>query len=93
MPNALTLYIQSVARQAQYKGYVIKSTPEPIAASGKWKLRIAICWKANEILNMQPFLGPTVYHTEEEADIHGIAYGQRIIDEKVPGLKVAGEEA
>lgn len=91
--NALTLYIQSMPRQAQYKGYVIKSTPEPIAASGKWKLRIAICWKANEILNMQPFLGPTVYHTEEEADIHGIAYGQRIIDEKVPGLKLPREEA
>jgi len=36
---------------------------------------------------MRPFVGPTVYDSEEEADIHGIAYGQRIIDEKVPGLK------
>jgi hypothetical protein len=36
---------------------------------------------------MQPFLGPTVYSSEEEADTHGIAYGQRIIDEKLPGLK------
>jgi hypothetical protein len=34
------------------------------------------------MLNMQPFSGPTVYDTEEEADIDGIAYGQRIIDEK-----------
>jgi hypothetical protein len=24
------------------------------------------------------FIGPTVYETEEEADIDGIAYGQRI---------------
>ena len=40
---------------------------------------------------MQSFSGPTVYETEEEADIHGIAYGQRIIDEKVPGLKHAEE--
>jgi hypothetical protein len=37
-------------------------------------------------LTMQPFSGPTVYDTEEEADTHGLAYGQRIIDEKVPGL-------
>jgi hypothetical protein len=36
---------------------------------------------------MQSFSGPTVYTSEEEADVHGIAYGQRIIDEKVPGLK------
>lgn len=34
-----------------------------------------------------PSQGPTVYDSEAEADIHGIAYGQRIIDEKVPGLK------
>jgi len=39
------------------------------------------------IQNVQPFSGPTVYETEQEADIHGIAYGRRIIDEKVPGVK------
>lgn len=76
-----------MARRFHYKGYVIKSTPEPIATSEQWKLRIAIYWRAVGILNMQPFSGPTVYDTEEEADIHGIAYGQRIIDEKVAGLK------
>jgi hypothetical protein len=32
-------------------------------------------------------LCPTVYDTESQADIHGITYGQRIIDEQVPGLK------
>jgi hypothetical protein len=32
---------------------------------------------------MQSFSGPTVYDSEEEADIHGLAHGQRIIDEKV----------
>jgi hypothetical protein len=66
---------------------VIKSNPEPVANSGQWRLRIAIYSRSNGILTMQPFSGPTVYDTEEEADIHGIAYGQRIIDEKVPGLK------
>ena len=76
-----------MARRLHYKGYVIKSTPEPVAASGEWRLRITIYWRASGILNMQPFSGPTTYETEEEADVHGIAYGQRIIDEKVVGLK------
>jgi hypothetical protein len=29
---------------------------------------------------------PILYSTETEADIHGVAYGQRIIDGKVAGL-------
>jgi hypothetical protein len=78
--------VSVVARRVPYKGCVIKSTPEPIAASGQWRLRIAIYWKANGMLNMQPFSGPAVYNKEEEANIDGIAYGQRIIDEKA-GLK------
>lgn len=72
-----------MARRVRYKGHVIKSTPEPVAESLQWKLRIAIYWKANAILNVQPFSGPMVYYTEQEADTHGIAYGQRIIDERV----------
>jgi hypothetical protein len=48
---------------------------------------VTIYSETNGVLNMQPFLGPTLYDSEVEADIHGIAYGQRIIDEKVPGLK------
>ena len=76
-----------MARRLHYKGYVIQSTPEPIAASGEWRLRITICLRASGMLNMQPFSGPTVYDTEEEADIHGVAYGQRIVDERVSGLK------
>jgi hypothetical protein len=76
-----------VARRIQYKDHIIKSDPEPVGATGQWRLRITIYSQADGILKMQPFLGPTVYNTQEEADIHGIAYGQRIIDEKVPGLK------
>ena len=83
MTIGLTTYSQPMARRVHYKGYVIKSTPEPVAASAQWKLRIAIYWKANANLNVQPFSGPMVYYTEVEAAIHGIAYGQRIIDERV----------
>jgi hypothetical protein len=76
-----------VARRFHYKGYVIKSNPEPVAVSGQWRLRIAIYTKTNGIFQLQPFIGPTVYASEEEVEILGIAYGQRIIDEKVLGLK------
>lgn len=76
-----------MGRRIQYKDYIIKSNPEPVAASGQWKLRIVIYSQTDGLLHVQPFSGPTVYETEQEADIHGIAYGQRIIDEKVPGVK------
>ena len=39
---------------------------------------------------MQPFSGPTVYNSEEEADLQGIAFAQRIIDVKaglIAGLR------
>jgi hypothetical protein len=72
-------------------GFTIKDTSlsrllSQLAASGQWRLRIAIAWKANGMLIMQPFSGPTVYNSEEEADLQGIAFAQRIIDVKA-GLK------
>jgi hypothetical protein len=33
-----------------------------------------------------PYWMPLEYATEAEADIHGITFGQRIIDGKIPGL-------
>ena len=79
-----------MASRVHYKGYVIKSSPEPVGASGQWRLRIAIYTKANGIFELQPFIGPTIYASEDEVEILGIAYGQRIIDEKVPEMKCAG---
>jgi hypothetical protein len=76
-----------VARRLHYRGYVIKCYPEPVAVSGQWRLRIAIYTKTNGIFELQPFVGPTVYANEDEVRVLSIAYGQRIIDEKVLGLK------
>ena len=58
-----------------------------MAVSGQWRLRIAIYTKTNGIVELQPFVGPTVYASEDEVEILSITYGQRIIDEKVLGLK------
>jgi hypothetical protein len=77
-----------VARRIQYNGYVIISYPELGEASRQWKLRIAIFRKVKGMLTMEPFFIPNLYNSAEEADIHGITYGQRFINEKVPGLKV-----
>ena len=72
-----------MARRVHYKGYVIKCNPEPIATvSGQWRLQIAIYTKTNGIIELQPFVGPTVYASEDEVEILAVAYGQRIIDEK-----------
>jgi hypothetical protein len=76
-----------VARRFHYRGYIIKCYPQPVSVSGQWRLRIAIYTKTNGIFKLQPFAGPTVYASEDEVEILGIAYGQRIIDEKVPELK------
>jgi hypothetical protein len=37
---------------------------------------------------LRPFTAEGSYLTEEEADLHGITFGQRIIDGKIPGLSV-----
>ena len=78
-----------MARRVHYKGYIIKCNPEPVAVSGQWRLRIAIYTKTNGIFELQPFVGPTVYASEDEVEILCMAYGQRIIDEKVLGLKAS----
>jgi hypothetical protein len=76
-----------VARRVRYRGYVIKSSPEPVGVAGQWRLRIAIYTEADGVIKLQAFTGPTVYAGEDEVEILAIAYGQRIIDEQVPGLK------
>ena len=40
------------------------------------------------IMNMRSFSGSRICETGDEADLHGIAYRQRIIDGKVPGQTV-----
>jgi hypothetical protein len=76
-----------VARRVHYRGYVINCKPEPVAVSGQWRLCIANYTETNGIFKLQPFIGPTVYASEDKVEILGIAYGQHIIDEKVPELK------
>ena len=76
-----------MTRRVHYKGYVIKSNPEPVGDEGQWRLRIAIYTKTDGVIKLQPFIGPTVYAEEDEVELLAIAYGQRIVDEQVSWMK------
>jgi hypothetical protein len=54
----------------------------------QWTLSIAIYWENEGKMTVRSFSAENPYQTEVEADLHGIAYGQRIIDGKVPGCSL-----
>jgi len=54
----------------------------------RWTLSITIEWERDGTVTGRPFSAPSTYETEAEADLHGIAYGQRILYGKVPGFSV-----
>ena len=82
------LPLSVMAKRIRYKHYCINSLPMRILTSGKWELHITIFWEIENVMNMRSFTAPGLYDTEDEADLHGIAYGQRIVDGKVPGETV-----
>ena len=77
-----------MAKRIRYKHYSIHSVPERVLTSGKWELHITIFWETEGVINMRSFTEAGLYDIEDEADLHGIAFGQRIIDGKIPGLRV-----
>ena len=72
-----------------YQGYTIQSAPHHLAEDEKWRLRIYISVDDHRGVRTREFSADVVYATEQEADIHGVAYGQRLIDGKVEGRSVA----
>jgi hypothetical protein len=69
-----------------YQRYTISSVPTQNTETGQWQLRISISLEEDGATKSIPFWMPLEYATEAEADIHGITFGQRIIDGKIPGL-------
>jgi hypothetical protein len=67
-----------MSKIVEYRGCTIQSFPCRIGDSQKWGFHIVI--SVNEIRSSD-----AVYATEQEAEIHGIAFGPRIIDGKVEG--------
>ena len=77
-----------MSKETTYKIYTIRSTPLQLLDSMQWTPSIAIEWERGGLTTVRPFSAQTFYPTEAEADIHGITYGVRIIEGKVPGFSV-----
>jgi hypothetical protein len=75
-------------RTVEYQGYTIQSAPHHPAEGEQWQLRIFISVDDHRGVRTREFSAEVVYATEQEADIHGIAFGQRLIDGKVDGQSV-----
>ena len=72
----------------EYQGYTIQSSPHHLAHGEKWQLRILISMDNHRGVKTREFSADVLYATEQEADIHGIAFGQRLIDGKVEGQSI-----
>ena len=77
-----------MGKTVQYEGYTIQSSPRCLADCEQWRLRIFISFKQHGGVKTREFSADVLYATEQEADIHGIAFGQRLIDGKVEGRSV-----
>jgi len=71
-----------------YEGYAIQSAPRHLAELEKWQICIVISFKQHGAMKPREFSSDVLYTTEQEADIHGIAFGQHLIDGKVEGRSV-----
>ena len=78
-----------MSRTVTYQSYKIISAPLQDAHSNQWKLRITISWDRDGRTTSRSFWMPIACVSEMEADTQGIAYGERIIDGKVPGLTLS----
>ena len=75
-----------MSRSVIYQRYTISSVPTQNTETGQWQVRISIFFDLDGATESIPYWMPLEYATEAEADIHGITFGQRIIDGKIPGL-------
>ncbi|MDR4468486.1 MAG: PilZ domain-containing protein [Nitrospira sp.] len=77
-----------MGKQTEYDGYTIDSNPLYEPTGNKWQLRIYISVRHSQGVRTRELASESWYATESEADIHGIAFGQRVIDGKVEGWSV-----
>jgi len=76
-------------KTAVYQGYTIKSFPQQHFKSDQWVISLEILWQHDGVPTVKSFTADTHYASEEDADVHGIAFGQRIIDGTVSGLSLS----
>jgi len=77
-----------MGKTLEYLGYTIQSSPLHLTDSEKWQLRIFVSVDGPRGVKTREFSAGVVYATEQEADVHGITFGQGLIDGKVEGQSV-----
>ncbi len=77
-----------MGKTVEYQGYKILSVPHYRADEENWRHHIFISLEDHRGVRTREFSSDVVYVTEQEADIHGITFGQRLIDEKVEARSV-----
>ena len=75
-------------KTVEYQGYTIHSAPQHIPELELWQLHIFISVDDHLCIRSWEFYPVVLYKTEQEADIHGIAFGQRLIDGSMEGRSV-----
>lgn len=71
---------------AIYKTFTIKSCPLEVIHTRQWKAHVAITWERDGVVDSRSFAAGTAHPTQDEAHLHGINFGQLIIDRKIPDL-------
>ena len=77
-----------MGKTVDYNGYTIESVPFFETNRGKWRVHIFISVRQPSGIQTREFSTDVLYETEAEADVHGITFGQRIIDGRVVGQTV-----
>jgi len=78
----------AMAKTVEHEGYTIQSSPQHLVDDGKWRLRVFISLEDSRGVRTREFSADGVYASEQEADIHGITFAQRLIEGKVDGRSV-----
>lgn len=77
-----------MSKAVTYKGYTIQPALRQLPDTGQWELNVFISWQADEEEESHHFYSIGRYATEDEAMTQCIAYGQQIVDGKIPGSSV-----
>jgi len=77
-----------MAKTVEYEGYTVQSRPYYDTNWNKWQIRIVIPCKSPQGTQTREFSSMVLYETEQEADIHGVSFGQHLIDGKVEGQSI-----
>ena len=72
----------------RYHGYTIRSYPRRLTNCEEWTIKISISCQTGGVTTVKEYSADSPFASEREADIHGITFGQRIIDNKIPGLSL-----